>query len=174
MPDHSTFSVNRHGRFRESDVLRQVFENVVRGCMGAGLVGGEGFAVDASVVEADAGRCKRVEGSEIDWTDGQRAQRPIREYLAALDGENAPINPERAPKALSPTDPAAAGTTRGRYKVMFGYGSNYLIDTKDAVIVDVAPTPTRISKEVDAAELMLDRTEERLDLKPDHIAADLA
>ena len=66
VPDHSTFSVNRHGRFRESDVLRQVFENVVRGCMGAGLVGGEGFAVDASVVEADASRFKRVEGSEID------------------------------------------------------------------------------------------------------------
>ncbi len=58
--------------------------------------------------------------------------------------------------------------------MLFGYGSNYLIDTKDAVIVDVAPTPTRISKEVDAAELMVDRTEERLDLKPDHIAADLA
>ena len=174
VPDHSTFSVNRHGRFRESDVLRQVFENVVRGCMGAGLVGGEGFAVDASVVEADASRFKRVEGSEIDWTDGQRARRPIREYLAALDGENGPINPERAPKALSPTDPAAAWTTRGRYKVMFGYSLNYLIDTKDAVIVDVEPTPTRISKEVDAAELMVDRTEERLDLKPDHIAADVA
>jgi len=174
VPDHSTFSVNRHGRFRESDVLRRVFESVVRSCMAAKLVGGEGFAVDASVIEADASRFKRIEGAVIEWTDEERARRPVREYLRALESENAPTNPERAPKALSPTDPSAAWTTRGRNKVMFGYSLNYLIDTKDAVIVDVEPTPTRISKEVDAAELMVDRTEERLDLKPDRIAADVA
>ena len=114
VPDHSTFSVNRHGRFRDSDLLRRVFENVVRRCMEAGLVGGEGFAVDASVIEADASR----EGPEIDWTGEERARRPIREYLDALEGENAPTNPARAPKALSPTDPCAAWTTRGRHKVM--------------------------------------------------------
>ena len=174
VPDHSTFSVNRHGRFRDSDVLRQVFESVVRGCMAARLVGGEGFAVDASVIEADASRFRRVEGSEIDWTDGQRAQRPIREYLAALDGERSPTNPERAPKALSPTDPAAAWTTRGRHKVTFGYSLNYLIDTKDAVIVDVEATPTRISKEVDATATMVERVEECFGLKPDNIAGDVA
>ncbi len=101
VPDHSTFSVNRHGRFRDSDVLRQVFESVVRGCMEAGLVGGEGFAVDASVIEADASRFKRVQGGEIDWTDEERARRPIREYLAALDGDNAPVNPERKPPAFA-------------------------------------------------------------------------
>ncbi len=174
VPDHSTFSVNRHGRFRDSDVLRQVFESVVRKCMQAGLVGGEGFAVDASVIEADASRFKRIEGSEVDWSDAQRARRPIREYLTALDGENAPTNPERAPKALSPTDPAAAWTTRGRHKVMFGYSLNYLIDTRKAVIVDVEATPTRISKEVDATETMVERTEECFGLKPDSIAADVA
>jgi transposase len=174
VPDHSTFSVNRHGRFRDSDVLRLVFESVVRGCMTAGLVGGEGFAVDASVIEADASRFRRVEGSEVDWTDAERARGPIREYLTALDGENTPTNPERAPKALSPTDPAAAWTTRGRHKVMFGYSLNYLIDNEHAVIVDVEATPTRISKEVDATETMIGRTEDRLDLKPDHIAADVA
>ncbi len=174
VPDHSTFSINRHGRFRDSDILRQVFESVVRGCMDAGLVGGEGFAVDASVIEADASRFKRIEGSEIDWTDAQRARRPIREYLTALDGENAPTNPGRAPKALSPTDPAAAWTTRGRHKVMFGYSLNYLIDSKDAVIIDVEATPTRISKEVDATEAMIERTEDRLDLKPERIAGDVA
>ncbi len=174
VPDHSTFSVNRHGRFRDSDILRQVFENVVRGCMAAGLVGGEGFAVDASVIEADASRFKRIEGAEIDWTDAQRARRPIREYLTALAGKNAPTNPHRKPKALSPTDPAAAWTTRGRHKVMFGYSLNYLIDTKEAVIVDVEATPTRISKEVAAAETMVARTQERFDLKPDNIAGDVA
>jgi transposase len=121
VPDHSTFSVNRHGRFHDSDILRLVFEDVVRRCMAAGLVKGEGFAVDASVIEANASRFKRVEGAEIDWTNKQRARRPVREYLAALDSEDTPTNPERAPKALSPTDPAAAWTTRGRHKVMFGY-----------------------------------------------------
>ncbi len=149
VPDHSTFSVNRHGRFRDSDILRTVFEDVVCTCMGAGLVGGEGFAVDASVIEANASRFARVEGSEVDWTDEQRASRPVREYLAALDGEPSPTNPERKPKALSPSDPAAAWTTRGRHKVMFGYSLNYLIDMEHAVIVDVEATPTRISKEVE-------------------------
>jgi transposase len=174
VPDHSTFSVNRHGRFRDSDILRKVFETVVRGCMKAGLVGGEGFAVDASVIEANASRFQRVEGAEVDWTDAQQVRRPVREYLEALDGENAPTNPERAPKALSPTDPAAAWTRRGRPKVMFGYSLNYLIDMEEAVIVDVEATPTRISKEVDATETMIERTEERFALKPRRIAADVA
>ena len=174
VPHHSTFSVNRHGRFRESDVLRKVFESIVRRCMGEGLVGGEGFAVDASVIEADASRFQRVEGNEIDWTEAQRAGRPVREYLAALDGEHSPTNSERKPKALSPTDPTAAWTTRGRHKVMFGYSLNYLIDMDHAVIVDVEATPTRITKEVDATETMIERTEERFALKPDHVAGDVA
>ena len=96
VPDHSTFSVNRHGRFRDSDILRKVFEAGVRGCMASGLVGGEGFAVDASVIEADARRFKRVESSAIDWTDEERARRPIREYLDALDGENPARPPQGA------------------------------------------------------------------------------
>lgn len=174
VPDHSSFSVNRHGRFRDSDLLRRVFENVVRRCMEAGLVGGEGFAVDASVIEADASRFQRVEGVEVDWTDGQLASRPVREYLAALDGDQTPTNPERKPKALSPSDPTAAWTTRGRHKVMFGYSLNYLIDTENAVIVDVEATPTRITKEVKATETMLTRARERLDLKPKRIAGDVA
>ncbi len=174
VPHHSTFSVNRHGRFRESDVFRLVFESVVATCMKVGLVGGEGFAVDASVVEADASRYQRVEGSEVDWSDEQKAQRPVREYLAALDSENPPINPDQAPKAMSPSDPYAAWTTRGRHKVQFAYSINHLIDLLDGVIVDVEATPTRISMEVDAAETMLDRSRERFDLEPDRITADVA
>jgi transposase len=174
VPNHSTFSVNRHGRFRASDVLRKVFEGIVRQCMEAGLVAGEGFAVDASVIEADASRFQRVEGSEVDWTQAQRSSRPVREYLAALDGEHSPTNPERKPRALSPTDPSSAWTTRGRHKVMFGYSLNYLIDRKHAVILDVEPTPTRISKEVDATETMIERTRTRFDLKPDNLAGDVA
>jgi transposase len=174
VPDHSTFSVNRHGRFHDSDILRLVFEDVVRRCMAAGLVKGEGFAVDASVIEANASRFKRIEGAEIDWTDKQRASRPVREYLAALAGEDTPTNPERAPKALSPTDPAAAWTTRGRHKVMFGYSVNYLIDMAGSVILDVEATPTRLSKEVAITETMIERVAERFALKPKHVAGDVA
>ncbi len=174
VPNHSTFSVNRHGRFRESDLLRKVFEDVVRRCMTAGLVGGEGFAVDASVIEANASRYQRVKGSEVDWTAEQRASRPVSEYLAALESENPPTNPKQKPKAMSPSDPYAAWTTRGRHKVQFGYSLNYLIDMEQAVIVDVEATPTRISKEVDATETMIERTQERFALKPERLAGDVA
>ena len=174
VPHHSTFSVNRLGRFRDSDILRKVFEEVVCGCMTAGLVGGEGFAVDASVIEADASRFHRVEGASVDWTDEQLRRRPVRDYVAALESENPTINPERAPKALSPCDPAAAWTTRGRHKVMFGYSLNYLIDMEGSVIVDVEATPTRISKEVDATETMIERTQDRFALRPKRLAGDVA
>ncbi len=174
VPHHSSFSVNRHGRFRDSDILRKVFEEAVSGCMSAGLVGGEGFAVDASVIEADASRFQRIKGAEVDWTPEQRASRPVQEYLVALESENPPINPKQKPKAMSPSDPCAAWTTRGRHKVMFGYSLNYLMDMEEAVIVDVEATPTRISKEVDATLTMIERTEERFGLKPDHIAGDVA
>ena len=174
VPHHSTFSVNRHGRFRDSDILRTVFEEVVSRCMTAGLVGGEGFAVDASVIEADASRFQRIEGAEIDWTGEQRARRPVAEFLAALESDDPPVNAKQQPNALSPTDPAAAWTTRGRHKVMFGYSLNYLIDMESSVIVDVEATPTRISKEVGVARAMIERVAERFALKPRYIAGDVA
>jgi len=174
VPHHSTFSVNRHGRFRDSDILRTVFEEVVCGCMKVGLVGGEGFAVDASVIEADASRFARIEGAEIDWSEKQLARRAIREFVDGLESENSPINPDQKPKAMSPTDPCAAWTTRGRHKVMFAYSLNYLMDMDEAVILDVEATPSRISKEVAATETMIERTEERFGLKPDHVAGDVA
>ena len=93
-----------------------------------------------------ASRYERVEGSEVDWSAEQKAQRPVREYLAALESQNSPVNPGQAPKALSPADPAAVWTTRGPHKVMLGYSLNYLIDFANAIIVDVEATPTRISK----------------------------
>ena len=133
VPHHSTFSVNRHGRFRESEAFRLLFESVVATCMKVGLVGGEGFAVDASVVEADASRYQRVEGSEVEWSDVEKARQPVREYLAALDSENPPINPEQPPKAMSPSDPAAAWTTRGRHKVQFAYSVNQLVDLLEGI-----------------------------------------
>ncbi|WP_201289920.1 transposase, partial [Escherichia coli] len=66
VPNHSTFSKNRHGRFRDSDLFRWLFNEVLRRCMAAGLVKGEGFAVDASIIKADASRQRGVAGDEVD------------------------------------------------------------------------------------------------------------
>src|ERR1035438_4343086 len=86
VPDHSSFSKNRHGRFRESDALRHLFETVLQRCMSENLVRGEGFAIDASVIKADANRTRGPSGEEvIDWKAPGRSTRAVREYLAALD-----------------------------------------------------------------------------------------
>jgi transposase len=77
VPHHSTFSINRLERFRDSDILRHVFERVVAACMAEGLVKGEGFAVDASVMEANASRYHGKVSDELEWTDAQRRKRAI-------------------------------------------------------------------------------------------------
>jgi transposase len=169
VPDHSTFSKNRYGRFRESEVYRLLFEEIVEQCRTAGLVGGEGFAVDGTLIGGDAARDRRVEGVKA-IREGE-ATRPVRDYLEALDANN-PAHQGDA-KYLSPTDPAAAWNTKeGRGK--FGYFSNYLIDTEHAVIVDVQATPARIAQEIVATKTMLDRVEATHGLKPQRLAADKA
>src|SRR5262245_25505743 len=121
VPDHSTFSVNRHGRFRDSDIFRQVFEAVVRACMDAGLVKGEGFAVDASVIEADASRYHGKAPGEIDWSAPERQTRAVTEFLTALDDEDADAD-RKPPKVISPVDPCSAWTAKANKRVQFGYG----------------------------------------------------
>jgi transposase len=173
VPDHSTFSVNRHGRFRESEVFRQLFEAVVRACMSAGLVKGEGFAVDASVIEADASRYHGLAPDEIDWSQADRQTRAVREFLAAIDDDA--VGADRSPpKVISPTDPCSAWTAKANKRVQFGYGLNYLIDVDKAVIVDVEATPARTYDEVAATKTMLERTSRRFALAPDRLAADTA
>ena len=173
VPDHSTFSVNRHGRFRDSDILRHVFEAVVRACMNAGLVKGEGFAVDASVMETDASRYHGKAPDEIDWSAPERQTRAAAEFLAGLDDEDPDAN-RRPPKVISPVDPCSAWTAKANKRVQFGYGLNYLIDIENAVIVDVDATPARTYDEVAATKMMIKRTNERLGLKPSRLAADTA
>ena len=174
IPHHSTFSANRLGRFRESDLLRHIFERVVWSAMAIGLVKGEGFAVDASVLEANASRYHGKAPEELDWTDKQRQTRAIAEYLAALD-ETAEPNPDRkVPKVISPSDPSSAWTAKANKRVQFGYGLNYLIDIENAVIIDVEATPARTYDEVEATKTMIDRTEACFDLKPRRLAADTA
>ena len=161
VPDHSTFSVNRHGRFRDGDIFRQLFEAVVRACMDAGLVKGEGFAVDASVIEADASRYHGKAPDEIDWSEPKRQTRAVAEFLSGLDDDD-PNADRKIPKVISPTDPCSAWTAKANKRVQFGYGLNYLIDIENAVIVDVEATPARTYDEVAATKTMIERTEERL------------
>jgi transposase len=173
VPDHSTFSVNRHGRFRESDIFRQIFEAVVRACMDAGLVEGEGFAVDASVIEADASRYHGKAPDEMDWSVPERQTRAVVEFLSALNDEDSDAD-RKPPKVISPVDPCSAWTAKANKRVQFGYGLNYLIDIEYAIIVDVEATPARTYDEVAATRTMIERTEETLGLKPVRLAADTA
>ncbi len=173
VPDHSTFSVNRHGRFRDSDLLRQVFEAVVRACMDAGLIKGEGFAIDASVIEADASRYYGKAPGEIDWSLPERQTRAAAEFLGGLEDEDPDAN-RKLPKAISPSDPCSAWTAKANKRVQFGYGLNYMIDVEHAVIVDVEATPARTYDEVAATTTMIDRTETTFGLKPGRLAADTA
>ena len=174
VPHHSTFSENRLHRFRDSDVFRHVFERVVAACIAAGLVKGEGFAVDASVMEANASRYHGKAPDEIVWAEPERQTRAVKEYLAALEAEVEPNPDRKPPKVISLSDPCSAWTAKANKRVQFGYGLNYLVDTANAVIVDVEPTPARTYDEVEATKTMLDRTERRLHLKPKRLVADTA
>ena len=174
VPDHSTFSVNRHGRFRSSNIFRQLFEAVVRACMDAGLVQGEGFAIDASVIEANASRYHGKTPDEIDWSAPERQTRAVVEFLSAIDDDD-PNADRKLPKVISPVDPCSAWTAKANKRVQFGYGLNYLIDTGPAaVILDVEATPARTYDEVAETQPMLERTETTFGLKPNWLAGDTA
>src|SRR4249919_695328 len=117
VPHHSTFSINRLERIRDSDILRHIFESVVTACMANGLVKGEGFAVDASVMEANASRYRGKAPDELDWTDAQRQTRAVAEYLAALDEAAEPDPNRKPPKVISPSDPSSAWTAKANKRV---------------------------------------------------------
>ncbi len=175
VPDHSAFSRARHERFRESDIFRRVFERVVEACIAAGLVSGEGFAVDASLIVADANKQRSVPGTEWKKTcAGATASRAMREYLATLDDAAFGAASEVTPKFVSPSDPAAQWTGAMRGPAFFAYADNYLIDVKFGIIVDVEASRAIRQAEVGAAKTMIERTQERFDLKPAYLAADTA
>ena len=175
VPNHSTFSRNRHGRFRDSDILRHLFESVVRRCLEEGLVGGESFAVDASLIQADANKQRSVPGDEWDvGTIPDNAPQAVKDYLATLDdaafGAASPVTP----KFVSPSDPAAQWTGAQRGPAFFAYATNYLIDTDNAIIVDVEGTRAIRQAEVGAARTMITRTLDRFGLHPKRLAGDTA
>jgi transposase len=170
VPDHSTFSKNRHGRFRDSDLLRRLFEETVARCIAEGLVGGEGFAVDASMIKADANRQNSTPGDA--WEPPDDPGLAVREHLDVLDeaafGGATPV----VPKFISGSDPASRWTGANGGLAFFAYCTNYLIDLKHAVIMDVEATTAVRQAEVTAQRVMLDRTQERFGIWPERLAAD--
>jgi transposase len=175
LPDHSAFSRARNERFRESDIFRQVFERVVGTCIAAGLVGGEGFAVDASLIQADANKHRSIPGAE--WNkdiDPERARRAVKEYLTTLDNPIYGAASEVMPKFVSPSDPAAQWTGALRNAAFFAYANNYLIDVKFGIIMDVEASRAIRQAEVGASRTMIERTEACFGIKPEWLAADTA
>jgi hypothetical protein len=152
-----------------------VFERVVGACIGAGLVGGEGFAVDASLIVADANKQRSAPGAQ--WNkalDAQAASRATKEYLATLDDAAFGAASDVTPKFVSPSDPAAQWTGAQRGPAFFAYSDNYLIDVKFGIIMDVEASRAIRQAEVGAAKTMIERTEQRFDIKPERLAGDTA
>ena len=175
LPDHSAFSRARNERFRDGDIFRRVFERVVSACIAAGLVGGEGFAVDASLIAADANKCRSTPGAE--WSkeiDPETAQRAVKDYLATLDDPAFGAASDVTPKFVSPSDPAAQWTGALRNAAFFAYADNYLIDIKFGIIMDVEASRAIRQAEVGASRTMIERTEARFGITPDWLAADTA
>jgi len=167
VPDHSTFSKNRHGRFREAETFRYVFEQVLKVCIDADLVKGEGFAVDASIVKADASRQRHREDDD-DWGNG----RAVREYIEALETDNAPTG--QSTRKISPTDPAASYTAAPGGPAFYAYSNNYLVDTAEGIIMDVESTTANRTQEAESTKTMVDRVEDRFGIKPKRLIGDTA
>lgn len=178
VPDHSTFSKNRHGRFRACDLHRLLFEQVVAKCAAAGLVAGRDVAVDGSTIMADASREKKLKGTAA--VDELRAResvsRPVAEYLAALDAALPPGPDEPAavePASISPTDAQAALTCK-HGPARYAYAINPLLDLDTDCILDVEATPARFAAEVAATRTLVSRIETKLGITLVSLSADKA
>ena len=186
IPDHSVFSRARHERFRQSDALRRVFEGVVAKCIAAGLVGGEGFSIDASLIRADAGKKKRRQATSQLPGRGPRMRRA---RFASTSLLSMPPTMTRRPAAMtmvrtaaaieasrqkqvSLTDPQAAWVARKNTDPFFAYDANYLIDNKAGIIVDAEGTRANRIAEIAITETMIERVKDRFDLQPRRLAGD--
>src|ERR1700693_6459150 len=175
VPDHSAFSRARNERFGDSIIFRSVFERGVGSCVAAGLVGGEGFAVDASLIEADANRHRSIPGAQ--WNkdiNPDRARHAVKGYLATLDDPAYGAASDVTPKFVSPSDPAAQWTGALRNAAFFASADNYLIDVKFGIIMDVEASRAIRQAEVGASQTMIERTEACFGIKPQRLAGDTA
>jgi hypothetical protein len=138
--------------------------------MAEGLVRGEGFAADASIVKADAQRQRGVPGEHAaNWFKQDEASRAVREYLAGLQQANEAAT---TPSNVSLTDPAATWTAAPGGPAFYAYSTNYLIDLDAGIIVDVEASAVNKTAEVAATRAMIERVESKLELKPTRFVAD--
>mgnify|MGYP001483970915 FL=1 len=176
VPNHSTFSKNRHGRFRESKLLRYLFEKTVARCISDGLVSGQRLAADASLIEADANKQNATPKEDWDRSaiDPRDAPRAVREYLDVLDDAAFGAASQVQPKFTSHCDPASQWTAARKGPAFFSYSTNYLIDTDHSIIVDVEGTRSIRQAEVGSVCTMLDRIKVQHDIDPERLIADIA
>ena len=155
IPHHSTFSKNRHGRFQESKLFEQLFEEIVARCLEAGLVEGNNLSVDGSFVEANASKQSRISRKQL--AEAAKVNRNVRQYLAELEEQNPTEEPVHEQDQVSTTDPDSTYATKGGTPARLGYYDNYLVDNHSCVIVGVQATAARMSQETVAAQDMIAR-----------------
>jgi len=156
-------------------------------CIGAGLVGGEAFSIDASLIKADVNKTKRIPGDQpFSWPKAEEASHAVREYLVALDaargqedrggddGSGEGGQRRKPPKEVSLTDPQATWVARPGLDPFFAYDANYLIDNKAGIIIDAAGSRANRAVEIAVTQTMVERVERRFDLRPRRLAGDTA
>jgi transposase len=170
IPHHSTFSKNRHGRFQESKLFEQLFEEIVARCLEAGLVRGDDLSVDGSFVEANASKESRIPREQL--AEAAQVNQTVRQYLVELEQQNPADEPVHEQKLVSTTDPDATYATKGGTPARLGYYDNYLVDNHSCVIVGVQATAARMSQETVAAQDMLARFARWQGRDPESVVAD--
>src|SRR5437879_4819788 len=170
IPHHSTFSKNRHGRFQESKIFEQLFEQIVARCLEAGLVRGDNLSVDGSFIEANANKGSRIPREQL--AEVAQVNQTVRQYLVELEEQNPVEEPVHQQDQVSTTDPDSTYATKGGTPARLGYYDNYLVDNRSCVIVGVQATAARMSQETVAAQDMIARFAEWQGREPVSVAAD--
>jgi transposase len=170
IPHHSTFSKNRHGRFQESKLFEQLFEQIVKQCMDVGLVRGDNLSVDGSFVEANAAKESRIPREQM--AEAAQVNHTLRQYLAELEEQNPVEEPVHEQEQVSTTDPDSTYATKGGTPARLGYYDNYLVDNASCVIVGVQGTAARMSQETVAAQAMITRFAQWQGREPTSVVAD--
>jgi transposase len=170
IPHHSTFSKNRHGRFQESKLFEQLFEEIVRQCVEVGLVQGNHLSVDGSFVEANASKQSRIPREQL--KEVAQVNHTVRQYVQELEEQNPVEKPVHEQDQVSTTDPDSTYATKGGTPARLGYYDNYLVDNQSCVIVGVQATAARMSQETVAAQDMIGRFTQWQGREPVSVAAD--
>jgi transposase len=183
VPHHSTFSKNRHGRFQEASLFRELFETIVARCVEVGLVTGKHLSVDGTQVMANASVKSRV--TREAFVEAAQVNRTACEYLEELSVQNPTTETPAAdaeetmtesilamlPEKLSKTDPDATWSGKNGPAV-WAYYDNYLIDNESCIVIGVEATPARFSQETAAAKQMITAAKTRFGLQPESLGAD--